>query len=125
MDYVNKLHQSNPDTSISQGTENNTISSLDVGLTKTIQVFVKITYNGSATNGAQVNVYPIWSDGTNTLTCTEALVELAVPLDTSAAVVWASVPINVEDCTDVAIKVENLDSTYAMVLNSIAVYGVR
>ncbi|MHC1601912.1 MAG: hypothetical protein ACXQS4_01645 [Methermicoccaceae archaeon] len=125
MDYVNKLHQSNPDKSIAHSTEDDTISSLDVGLIKTCTVLVKITYNGSATKGGQVNVYPIWSDGTNTLTCTEPLVELSVPLDTSNAVVWASVPINVEDCTDIAVRVENLDGSYAMVLNSIAVYGVR
>jgi len=122
MRYFRPLHQAAPAKSIAASAEDDT-ASVNVEDESTITVFVRITYSPSATAGAQVNVYPVWSDGSATHTCTEPLVQLAVPLDTSSAVVWASVPINVEDVGEVAVKVQNLDGTYAMTLNSIAVYG--
>lgn len=123
MKWYKELYTAAPGKSIAANTEDSTVSSVDTGVISTITVLAKITYNGSATAGAQVNVYPIWSDGSATHTCTEPLVELSVPLDTSNPVVWASVPINVEDMGSVAVKVKNLDTSYALTLNSIAVSG--
>ncbi|MHC1602352.1 MAG: hypothetical protein ACXQS4_03885 [Methermicoccaceae archaeon] len=123
MKWYKVLYKAAPGKSIAAATEDDTITSLDTEVVSTITVFVKITYNASATKGAKINIYPRWCDGETTHTCTSALVEFSVPLDTSNPVIWASLPVDVADVGSVAIKVENSDPDYALTLDSIAVNG--